>query len=59
MKKIFIVTSDGERDRGQPRLRWLDSVGKDLKDLGVRIWRKRAEDRTEWLIILKETIAKL
>jgi hypothetical protein len=34
-------------------------VEDDLKILGVRRWRKRAEDREEWAIILKETMVKL
>jgi hypothetical protein len=34
-------------------------VEDDLKTLGVRRWRKRAEDREEWAIILKETMVKL
>jgi hypothetical protein len=34
-------------------------VEDDLKTLGVRRWRKRAEDREGWAIILKETMVKL
>jgi hypothetical protein len=34
-------------------------VDDDLKTLGVRRWRKRAEDREEWAIILKEAMVKL
>jgi hypothetical protein len=47
------------RKPGRPRLRWLDCVEDCLKTLGVRRWRKRAEDREEWAIILKETMVKL
>jgi hypothetical protein len=31
----------------------------DLKTMGVRRWRKRAEDHEEWAIILKEAMVKL
>jgi hypothetical protein len=31
----------------------------DLETLGLRKLRKRAEDREEWAIILKETMVKL
>jgi hypothetical protein len=31
----------------------------DQKTLRVRRWRKRAEDREEWAIILKEAMVKL
>jgi hypothetical protein len=34
-------------------------VEDDLKTMGVRRWRKRAEDREEWAIILKEEMVKL
>jgi hypothetical protein len=29
------------------------------ENTGVRIWRKRAKDREEWAIILKEAMVKL
>jgi hypothetical protein len=34
-------------------------VEDDLKTLGVRRQRKRAEDREEWAIIVKEAMVKL
>jgi hypothetical protein len=37
----------------------LDCVEDDLKIFGVRRWRKRAEDREGWAIILKEAMFKL
>jgi hypothetical protein len=39
-------------------LRWLDYVEEDLRTLGVRRWRKRAEDCEEWAITLKEAVVK-
>jgi hypothetical protein len=30
-----------------------------MKTLGVRRWRKRAEDREEWVIVSKEAMVKL
>jgi hypothetical protein len=49
----------GRRKTGRPSLRWLDCVEDDLKTLGVRRWRKRAEDREVWAIILKEAMVKI
>jgi hypothetical protein len=43
----------------RPRLRWLDCVEDDLKTLGVRRRRKRAENCEEWAIALKEAMVKL
>ncbi|PSN31154.1 hypothetical protein C0J52_24238 [Blattella germanica] len=58
IKKIFEGNFEGRRDRGRPRLRWTDCVERDLYSLGVRHWRK-AENRNEWAIIIKEALAKL
>ncbi|PSN49291.1 hypothetical protein C0J52_24261 [Blattella germanica] len=55
IKKIF----EGRRDRGRSRLRWTNCVERDLCSLGVRNWRRKAENRNEWAIIIKEALAKL
>ncbi|PSN49670.1 hypothetical protein C0J52_22829 [Blattella germanica] len=53
-KKIFEGKFEGRRDRGKPRLRWTDCVERDLCSLGVRNWRRKAVNRNEWEIIIKE-----
>ncbi|PSN35863.1 hypothetical protein C0J52_11641 [Blattella germanica] len=50
---------EGRRDRGRPRLRWTECVERDLCSLGVINWRRKAENRNEWAIIIKEALAKL
>ena len=39
---------EGCRSAESPRLRWLDDVEADLKDLGVRNWKKKAMGREKW-----------
>jgi hypothetical protein len=59
VKRVFPRNPGGRRKPRRPRLRWLDCVEDDLKTLGVKRWRKRAEDCEEWAIILKEAMVKL
>jgi hypothetical protein len=59
VKKAFLGTPDGRRKTGRPKLRWLHCIENDLKSMGVNIWRKEAEDRSVWAIILKEALVKL
>jgi hypothetical protein len=44
---------------GRPELRWLDCTENDLKLMGVKRWRKKAEDRSVWAIILKKALVNL
>jgi hypothetical protein len=38
----------GGRRRGKPRKRWLDVMEDDLRKTGIKRWRIKAMDRTEW-----------
>ena len=44
------------RRKGRPKLRWKDQVAKNL---GVKIWRRRAENRVVWRGIIKEAPSKV
>jgi hypothetical protein len=59
VKNVFVGKPDGRRKAGRPKLRWLDCIENNLKSMGVKRWRKKAEDRSAWAIILKQTLVKL
>lgn len=53
-KKVWTQKPEGRRSLGRPRLRWEDGVQDDLRQLGVRGWRRRAQDRTAWREIVDQ-----
>jgi hypothetical protein len=48
VKKILTVKQRGKRRMARPRLRWLEDVEKDLREVKVKVWRQKAVDRAEW-----------
>jgi hypothetical protein len=58
-KKVFVSKPEGRRDIGRPKLRWLDDIEDDIKALGIRRWRIKAQDRNEWTAIKREAKVKL
>jgi hypothetical protein len=47
-KKITVSQPEGSRKKGRPKLRWLDSVLKDVKLLKAEAWWKKSLDRNIW-----------
>jgi hypothetical protein len=45
------------RRKGRPRLRWVDDLEEDLKKIGIRGWRRMAEDREGWRQAIAEVQA--
>jgi hypothetical protein len=56
---VTIWCASWEMDGGRPKIRWLDCIESDLKFVSVKRWRKKAEDRSVWTVILKEAVVKL
>jgi hypothetical protein len=57
--KIFEEKLGGRRGRGRPRLKWIDDVEDNLRNMDIKRWRIKALDRVEWVSIIKEAKAKL
>ncbi|KAJ4427787.1 hypothetical protein ANN_25440 [Periplaneta americana] len=56
-KRALYGHPGGLRKRGRTRLRWLQDVGDDLRRVGCKRWRQRAQDRDEWFLLIKEAQA--
>ena len=54
VKKIFESKPEGRRRMRRHRLRWLEDIEKDLREMKVKRWRQRAVDGEEWRPIIKE-----
>jgi hypothetical protein len=53
-KPNLLRQAEGTRGVGKPKLRWLDSVEEDVKNIGVRNLRRMSQDRQQWKAILEE-----
>jgi hypothetical protein len=47
-RKLSLLTPEGTK------LRWPESAEEDLKNMGFRNWRSKAQDREEWRAIVEE-----
>jgi hypothetical protein len=50
---------EGKRKVGRPKLRWLDDIQADLKMVGIKGWRRKAQDRLEQMDVITEAKVKV
>jgi hypothetical protein len=46
-----------KRRKGRPRMRWLDDVESDLKEMKVKGWKEKMRNRKQWRLVVKEAEA--
>jgi hypothetical protein len=59
VKRVFLGKPGRRRKVGRPKQMWLDCTENDLKSMGVKRWRKKAEDRSVCAVVVKEVLVIL
>jgi hypothetical protein len=44
----------GTRRASGPKLRWVDSVAQDARNMGINNWKKAAQNRKIWRMLLAQ-----
>lgn len=50
---------EGKREVGRPKLRWVCDVQTDLKVIGIKGWIRKAQNRLEWMDVIRWAEVKL
>jgi hypothetical protein len=53
-KNIYKWKPYATRPKGRPRLRWEDDARNDLRKMGVKTWKQRAQERKQWKEIIEQ-----
>jgi transcription termination factor 2 len=56
-KRVMTEKIYTSRKRGRPKVRWLDDVQEDLREMGIEGLRRKAQDRDQWRRIAQEAKA--
>ena len=57
IKRIYRGKPGGKRCVGRPRKKWIEDVEEDIKMMGIRCWRRRAQYREEWIPVVRQALA--
>jgi hypothetical protein len=50
----MLVKPEGIRTKGRPRMRWMDGVEKDWRNLGVVNCKTKTQERDGWMKFLEQ-----
>jgi hypothetical protein len=53
-KNIYKWKPYATRPKGRPRLRWEDDARNDLRKMGVKNWKQRAQEKKRWKEIIEQ-----
>ncbi|KAJ4433364.1 hypothetical protein ANN_15623 [Periplaneta americana] len=56
LHRIYRGNPGGRRCTGRPRKAWMKDVEEDMKELGIRTWRRRARDRNDWASLVRQAL---
>jgi hypothetical protein len=54
MKRVMFVKPEGKTKKSRPRMRWIDGVEKDLRNVSVVNWKTKAPERDGWRKFLEQ-----
>jgi hypothetical protein len=56
-KRVMTEKICTRRKRSRPKVRWLDDVQGDLREMGIEGWRRKAQNRDQWRRIARKAKA--
>jgi hypothetical protein len=58
-KRVMTDKICTRRTGGRPKVRWLDDVHEDLREMRIEGWRRKAQDRDQWRRTAQEAKAQV
>jgi hypothetical protein len=56
-KRVMREKIYNRRKRDRPKVRWLDDIQEDLREIEIEGWIKKAQDRDQWRRMAQEAKA--
>ncbi|KAJ4425668.1 hypothetical protein ANN_27864 [Periplaneta americana] len=56
LRKIYREKPVGRRCVERSRKKWIEGIEEDIKQMDIREWRRRTQDRREWASIARQSL---